>query len=255
MWECPRLGCTSCSKSERLSLQGLPQVWLQQFAWTEAEKPGRLADRAEHGRTPGAAASLAEEPMFCMETALKALYWATLVYRYDERAPDLTRDKPLRVGLPLNPKPRSQTPNETLTSRATSRYWPGRSRSSHFIGRTMCLPGAWLLNPSTLAHTIPWEGTLCWAHQSAWRVMSKLGEESERQSCRPCTAHKPGPGDAECCEAQQRPQLAVSGTDTQAICHADPIHARAGHGHAGPGAGAAVLGALAGHQGADRVER
>ena len=74
------------------------QVWLQKFAWTEAEKPGRLADRCEHGRTPGVAASLAEEPMFCMETALKALYWATLVYRYDERAPDLTRDKPLRVG-------------------------------------------------------------------------------------------------------------------------------------------------------------
>ena len=77
---------------------GPPQVWLQQFAWTEAEKPGRLADRCEHRRTPGAAASLAEEPMFCMETALKALYWATLVYRYDESAPDLRRDKPLRVG-------------------------------------------------------------------------------------------------------------------------------------------------------------
>ena len=91
-------------------------MWLQQFAWTEAEKPGRLADRAEHGRTPGAAASLAEEPMFCMETALKALYWATLVYRYDERAPDLTRDKPLRVRLPLTLNPetrRRRNPNVT----------------------------------------------------------------------------------------------------------------------------------------------
>lgn len=68
------------------------QVWLQQLAWTEAQKPGRLAERAERARGPLAAAELGREPMFCMETALKALYWATLVYRYDEAAPDLTRD-------------------------------------------------------------------------------------------------------------------------------------------------------------------
>ena len=68
------------------------QVWLQQFAWTEAEKPSRLADRCEHVTCPASAASLDEEPMFCLETALKALYWSTLVYRYDEMAPDHTRD-------------------------------------------------------------------------------------------------------------------------------------------------------------------
>ena len=73
------------------------QVWLQQFAWTEAEKPAKLADRCEHMTNPDSAASLDEEPMFCIETALKALYWSTLVYRYDENAPELTRDKPLKV--------------------------------------------------------------------------------------------------------------------------------------------------------------
>ncbi len=76
------------------------QVWLQQFAWTEGEKPAKLADRCEHVTNPDSAASLDEEPMFCMETALKALYWSTLVYRYDENAPDFTRDKPLKVGKP-----------------------------------------------------------------------------------------------------------------------------------------------------------
>ena len=40
--------------------------------------------------------------MFCMETALKALYWSTLVYRYDESAPDFTRDKPLKVTHPYS---------------------------------------------------------------------------------------------------------------------------------------------------------
>ncbi len=35
-----------------------------------------------------------------METALKALYWSTLVYRYDENAPNFTRDKPLKVVKP-----------------------------------------------------------------------------------------------------------------------------------------------------------
>lgn len=30
--------------------------------------------------------------MFCFETALKALYWSILVYRYEQDAPDKTRD-------------------------------------------------------------------------------------------------------------------------------------------------------------------
>ena len=72
-------------------------MWLQQFAWTEEEKPGRLAERAARPAATAAAGALSAEPMFCFETALKALYWSTLVYRYDETSPDLTRDKPTPV--------------------------------------------------------------------------------------------------------------------------------------------------------------
>ena len=86
-------------------MHALRQVWLQQFAWTEDAKPGRLAERGEHTRDPGAAEQLQREPMFCFETALKALYWSTLVYRYDESAPDLTRDKPPSVRATLCPPP------------------------------------------------------------------------------------------------------------------------------------------------------
>lgn len=34
--------------------------------------------------------------MFCFETAMKALYWSILVYRYEQSAPDQTRD-PIKV--------------------------------------------------------------------------------------------------------------------------------------------------------------
>ena len=92
--------CCTEAKGTLLSHSSCVQVWLQQFAWTEAEKPAKLADRCEHMTNPDSAASLDEEPMFCIETALKALYWSTLVYRYDENAPELTRDKPLKVSRP-----------------------------------------------------------------------------------------------------------------------------------------------------------
>lgn len=92
--------CLTCSGPCLTQCGSCAQVWLQQFAWTEAEKPGKLADRCEHVTNPASAASLDEEPMFCVETALKALYWSTLVYRYDENAPDFTRDKPLKVTNP-----------------------------------------------------------------------------------------------------------------------------------------------------------
>ncbi|BDA48303.1 probable lipase at C-terminar half [Coccomyxa sp. Obi] len=82
----------------------LDKVWLQQFAWTEEEKPGRLAERAARPAATAAAGALSAEPMFCFETALKALYWSTLVYRYDEKSPDLTRDKPSPGDGPAQPR-------------------------------------------------------------------------------------------------------------------------------------------------------
>lgn len=66
------------------------QVWLQQFAWLEREKPEKVAERATYTSNPGTAKSLNDEPLFCLETALKAIYWATLVYRY--KGPDDTKE-------------------------------------------------------------------------------------------------------------------------------------------------------------------
>ena len=53
------------------------QAWVQEFAWTEEQVPQRSAERAEHAHLP------AREPMFCMETALKLLYWSFLVRNAD----------------------------------------------------------------------------------------------------------------------------------------------------------------------------
>jgi hypothetical protein len=61
-----------------------------------------MAERAAKMHGPAAAEALAAEPMFCFETALKALYWSTLVYRYDETAPDLTSDKPTMVSVSVS---------------------------------------------------------------------------------------------------------------------------------------------------------
>lgn len=48
--------------------------------------------------------------MFCFETALKALYWSILVYRYEQSAPDQTRD-PIKV-RPMAFRPQLQIPSE-----------------------------------------------------------------------------------------------------------------------------------------------
>lgn len=53
------------------------QVWLQEFAWTEADKPIKLAARSS--MVPNNA-DLARQPMFCFETMMKLLYWSCFVY-------------------------------------------------------------------------------------------------------------------------------------------------------------------------------
>ncbi|KAL4421963.1 hypothetical protein ABPG77_010986, partial [Micractinium sp. CCAP 211/92] len=62
-------------------------VWLQEFAWTEADVPRKLAERASTV-DPGSLqdAQLAKEPMFCFEIAVKAMFWSFLVYDYAERS-------------------------------------------------------------------------------------------------------------------------------------------------------------------------
>ncbi|KAK9808474.1 hypothetical protein WJX73_010216 [Symbiochloris irregularis] len=55
----------------------LMQAVLQEFAWTEASLPDRLAERLAY---QGSGHKLDEEPMFCLETAMKLQRWSTLAY-------------------------------------------------------------------------------------------------------------------------------------------------------------------------------
>ena len=47
------------------------QVWLQDFAWAEADTPARLERRAGYAEGPAERRLLAEAPLFCFETGLK----------------------------------------------------------------------------------------------------------------------------------------------------------------------------------------
>ena len=59
------------------SLHIVMQIWEQEFAWTEADKPVKLAARA---LTVPKGSSLNQQPMFCFQTMLKMWYWSGLVY-------------------------------------------------------------------------------------------------------------------------------------------------------------------------------
>ncbi len=56
------------------------QVWLEEFAWTQASLPECLAQRNRH---LASSAELCRKPMFCFQTALALLYWSDLVYGYE----------------------------------------------------------------------------------------------------------------------------------------------------------------------------
>ena len=57
------------------------QVWLQDFAWTEKDVSKKLKTRA--AKLPESS-SLASEPIFCFELAIRLFYWSCLVYTYEE---------------------------------------------------------------------------------------------------------------------------------------------------------------------------
>ena len=64
------------------STDELLQTWLQEFAWTEASLPKAIAQRNLH--LPQSE-QLVAEPMLCIETACKLLYWSCIVYSIDEK--------------------------------------------------------------------------------------------------------------------------------------------------------------------------
>ena len=56
------------------------QVWLQDFAWAEADKADKLRQRTNHAVGPAERQLLAGSPVFCVETALCLYRWAQLSY-------------------------------------------------------------------------------------------------------------------------------------------------------------------------------
>ena len=62
----------------------MQQIWLQEVAWTEADKPIKLAARSD--MIPKNS-KIDQQPIFCYETMLKLLYWSCLVYDHDRVSP------------------------------------------------------------------------------------------------------------------------------------------------------------------------
>ena len=59
------------------------QVWLQMFAWAEHDTASVLQQRAAD--LPAPQQRLLEcEPLFCLEAAIKLLYFAGMAYEHDE---------------------------------------------------------------------------------------------------------------------------------------------------------------------------
>ena len=56
------------------------QVYLQELAWTEENKPACVARRADHAAHAAERSLLTEAPMFCFQTALALHRWSCLAY-------------------------------------------------------------------------------------------------------------------------------------------------------------------------------
>eukprot|EP00892_Ulva_mutabilis_P005824 jgi/Ulvmu1/3613/UM017_0025.1 len=63
----------------------LPTAILQQFAWTEADVPRKIAARVGYIDAACAACpTFIAKPLFCLETAIKLFFWSVLAYSYTE---------------------------------------------------------------------------------------------------------------------------------------------------------------------------
>ena len=63
------------------SKEEILRAWLQEFCWTSSELPVALRRR---NAKLSASKKLAKEPMFCIETAIKLLYFSNLVYTVND---------------------------------------------------------------------------------------------------------------------------------------------------------------------------
>ena len=55
-------------------------MYLQEYTWTEDQKPAAIARRAEHAQHAAERALLTKEPMFCFYTAVALHRWSCLAY-------------------------------------------------------------------------------------------------------------------------------------------------------------------------------
>ncbi|DBA85888.1 TPA: hypothetical protein ACH3X1_005433 [Trebouxia sp. C0004] len=65
-------------------------VWLQEFAWTEADKPVKLEARSMMAPTDP---TLACQPIFCFQTMMNMLYWSCFVYDHARMNPSARASK------------------------------------------------------------------------------------------------------------------------------------------------------------------
>ena len=59
---------------------GTLQVWLQDFAWTEKQKPAQLERRVAQAKGEHERLILEQAPLFCVETAICLHRFSNLVY-------------------------------------------------------------------------------------------------------------------------------------------------------------------------------
>ncbi|KAL0023014.1 hypothetical protein WJX79_008349 [Trebouxia sp. C0005] len=65
-------------------------VWLQEFAWTEADKPVKLEARSMMAPNDP---TLARQPIFCFQTMMNLLYWSCFVYDHARMSPSARASK------------------------------------------------------------------------------------------------------------------------------------------------------------------
>lgn len=71
--------------NKRLTLSSHSQAWLQEFCWTEEEKPSRKELRSSSLRpTSKVRSAVDREPMFCFETAIKLYYFSHISYFFHQ---------------------------------------------------------------------------------------------------------------------------------------------------------------------------
>ena len=103
------------------------QVWLQEFAWREKDKPGRMQQRNQ-SMAPEDREIIQQEPMFCFEHCWLCLYWSWLCYDFQE-----VSEPSLQLHMPLDERRKSSA--QTLHIKT----WLGIAPSLALPPFTSCL--------------------------------------------------------------------------------------------------------------------